>query len=1054
MNEELTVFRRVDFGSVRLLREVWLDSSESDVRLQDDVISRFDDSLDRLRSLRKNQLGLVLTGAAGSGKTHTFGQIRRKAMASGAHFILIDCTDILHFWSTLALQYLQSLQQEYVDQHGVTRTQIETILSDLVYKTYSRRPAHILSEMSNMDRHRLIQIAGDVVAHLRLSHTTRMQRRHGTVRALFYLYSGEQSLSDLAYAYLQGQKLESTSEQDSTVEVNAIYLGGENSPKDVVSDLAWLMSLTQLTVLAFDQLDPIVTQHRVLAADENHESQAIIQGVVNGFMSLMDTLEQTLPVVAGLEVSWETLRKWGLNSAIDRFQLPPVALGAPRTAESYEQIVRQRLDRSYRSQSFAPPYPTWPITAKFFDTLQGLSPREVLNRCERHRQACLAAGAVSELAAYSGDVADLPRPTVRPGSLDAAFSQLKQAASIEMPNEENEDEFGRQLADVCEMFLKELPSDPDIDWQCEHEFRETKKYASLHVRLRRIFRKQSDREEHVCIRVLEKGHWKAFQVRLAAARTMSGVTEGLAGRTLVLLRNGPAPGGSTTQKLIDEFRRAGGRIEPVNRTDLGVFSAVQQLQREFRDDFEVWLRHARPLSQTALFQNLVPTWLEQEAIAVAAAATDQQKPVRVQIEETRPPAEAVPVSAVANIRVGLRDGSTSQPIEFPIIDLTRHVVIRAGSGGGKTVLLKRLVEEAALAGVSSIVIDSARDLSYLGDQWPEKPEGWLEKDDARADRYLREVKVLIWTPGRRDGRPMFLSPLPDFRSDFAEQAEFEHAVQIATDSLGGLLVTGRNRTRALAVLQAAMTHFARQQGHDLQAFGELLQELPESATPNISRARKLAQEMGDQLNALILRDPMLSTTGQPIDIGELFGATGGPPTVSVISLFALNDLSSQAAFIGRLAMAVFDWIRRNPARDGLRGLFVVDEAAPFLPRSSSESKDALMLLCQQARKYGVGLLLATQNPMDLDYNATAQFATQFFGTANQPQVVRFIEGVMEQRGLRNLNPSGLKPGWFYVSAPSLKQPIKLQAPMCLSWHPRNRTPTDEEILGRVHRRGR
>jgi hypothetical protein len=248
-------------------------------------------------------------------------------------------------------------------------------------------------------------------------------------------------------------------------------------------------------------------------------------------------------------------------------------------------------------------------------------------------------------------------------------------------------------------------------------------------------------------------------------------------------------------------------------------------------------------------------------------------------------------------------------------------------------------------------------------------------------------------------------------------------------------------------------HFALQGGHELSALANLLQELPESATPNISRAQKLAHEMGDQLNALMLRDPMLSPTGRPLDIGELFGA-GGQPTVSVMSLFALNDLSSQAAFVGRLAMAVFDWIRRNPARDGMRGLFVIDEAAPFLPRSSSESKPHLMLLSQQARKYGVGLLVATQNPMDLDYNATAQFATQFFGTANQPQVVRYIEQVMEKRGLRNLNPSGLKPGSFYVSAPSLKQPIKLQVPMCLSWHPRNRTPTDEEILERARRDGR
>jgi DNA helicase HerA-like ATPase len=505
--------------------------------------------------------------------------------------------------------------------------------------------------------------------------------------------------------------------------------------------------------------------------------------------------------------------------------------------------------------------------------------------------------------------------------------------------------------------------------------------------------------------------------------------------------------------MMDDFRKTGGRIETVSRADLAVFEAVQQLQREHPNEFEGWLRQKRPLSGTTLFRNLVAAWLDAKGAVVVAAANGRPQPESTPVAPPPPPRPNQP-SAERAVLVGTRDGLLSQPIEFPAIDLTRHVVIRAGSGGGKTVLIKRLVEEAALAGVSSIVIDSARDLSFLGDRWPEKPEGWLEGDAERADRYLRDVKVRIWTPGRRDGRPILLSPLPDFRSRFEDPFEFEQAVQIATDSLGALLISGRNRTQPMAVLQATVKHFASQQGHELQALADLLQELPESATPNISRAPKMAKEIGDQLNALMLRDPMLSQNGQRLEMGDLFGKAGDPPTISVVSLFGLNDLSSQASFVGRLAMALFDWIRRNPARDGLRGLFVIDEAAPFLPRSSSESKPALMLLSQQARKYGVGLLVATQNPMDLDYNATAQFATQFFGTANQPQVVKFIADVMEQRGLRNLNPASLKAGSFYVSAPSLKQPIKIQIPMCLSWHPRNRTPTDEEILDRVRRDSR
>ncbi len=130
---------------------------------------------------------------------------------------------------------------------------------------------------------------------------------------------------------------------------------------------------------------------------------------------------------------------------------------------------------------------------------------------------------------------------------------------------------------------------------------------------------------------------------------------------------------------------------------------------------------------------------------------------------------------------------------------------------------------------------------------------------------------------------------------------------------------------------------------------------------------------------------------------------------------------------------------------------MLDEAARFLPRNNAESKPGLMLLAQQARKYGLGLILATQNPKDLDYNATANFATQIFGTANAPQVVKYIREAMEQRGLTGLNPGQLKTGQFFCATPSLDRPVRLQAPMCLSRHPHNVLLSDEEILDRALR---
>ena len=89
--------------------------------------------------------------------------------------------------------------------------------------------------------------------------------------------------------------------------------------------------------------------------------------------------------------------------------------------------------------------------------------------------------------------------------------------------------------------------------------------------------------------------------------------------------------------------------------------------------------------------------------------------------------------------------------------LRKHTAIFAGSGSGKTVLIRRLVEECALRGVSSIVLDPNNDLSRMGSPWPEKPTGWNPADDARADAYFAGTEVLVWTPRRNSADPAAIS---------------------------------------------------------------------------------------------------------------------------------------------------------------------------------------------------------------------------------------------------------------------------------------------------------
>jgi len=303
---------------------------------------------------------------------------------------------------------------------------------------------------------------------------------------------------------------------------------------------------------------------------------------------------------------------------------------------------------------------------------------------------------------------------------------------------------------------------------------------------------------------------------------------------------------------------------------------------------------------------------------------------------------------------------------------------------------------------------------------------------------------------------MRLAPLPNLSGPFAEPHGREQVIEVAVAGLLPLAVQKRSPMVERAILKKVVDWLTRQPPHsgsELERLIGALRDLPAEAFQGYQNERKLAAGMADRIQATLVGDSLYSGQGKDLDPAVLFGVNAARPRVSVLSLFAMPDISTQARFIGQLASVLFHWIRRNPAPAGsaVRGLLVLDEAARFLPRHNAESKPALMLLAQQARKYGLGLILATQNPKDLDYNAIANFATQIFGTANAPQAVRFIQEAMEQRGLSGLNPGQLKTGQFFCATPSLERPARLQGAMCLSAHPHNTQLSDDDIIERARR---
>ena len=134
-----------------------------------------------------------------------------------------------------------------------------------------------------------------------------------------------------------------------------------------------------------------------------------------------------------------------------------------------------------------------------------------------------------------------------------------------------------------------------------------------------------------------------------------------------------------------------------------------------------------------------------------------------------------------------------ETITLPPETFARHGVILAGSGAGKTVLMKRLVEEAALCGIPSIVIDSANDLSQMGQSWKEPPSSWGEEMHRKAALFEENVEVLLWTPGHTGGRPLHLSPLPDFEALEDDPSGRDTAITMAVESLAERIFSGNSK---------------------------------------------------------------------------------------------------------------------------------------------------------------------------------------------------------------------------------------------------------------------
>ncbi|MDP6442842.1 MAG: ATP-binding protein [Pirellulaceae bacterium] len=390
--------------------------------------------------------------------------------------------------------------------------------------------------------------------------------------------------------------------------------------------------------------------------------------------------------------------------------------------------------------------------------------------------------------------------------------------------------------------------------------------------------------------------------------------------------------------------------------------------------------------------------------------------------------------------------TTDEPLLYDTKDLTTHAVCVGMTGSGKTGLCLSLLEEAGIDGIPAIVIDPKGDLGNLLLTFPnlaaEEFLPWVDEsvalregqtaaqyaaaqaklwrdglaqwgqDGERIARFREAVDLAIYTPGGDAGLP--LTVLKSFAAPPAAVIEdrdaFSERISSAASGLLALLGIDADPVRSREhILIANILDRAWRAGRSLD-LAALIREIqsPPFETVGILDLESFfpAGDRGQLAMTLnnLLASPSFGAwmQGESLNAQRLLYTASGKPRISVISIAHLSD-AERMFFVTILLNEVLTWMRSQPGTSTLRALLYMDEVFGFFPPTANPpSKKPMLTLLKQARAYGLGVVLATQNPVDLDYKGLSNTGTWFLGRLqterDKARVLEGLEGASAQAG--------------------------------------------------------
>jgi hypothetical protein len=802
--------------------------------------------------------------------------------------------------------------------------------------------------------------------------------------------------------------------------------------------------------------------------------QERFQKAARDLIQVANRVPSSIVLISCLAEFYGKVREVLAQSYIDRIEkADPVPLIETRTSDEARLIIAKRLQQDERNTGEDP---TLYLGDQFFEEFGGLSTRRILELAQKRMReqegeapeepsAPKAGGFISTLAAALGfagqeEVADAP-----PIEFREHWDRFVAQSEAEIPSDD--DALSDALAAALGLAKLEWTGSLDV---AVRRVGSGDDVPALDLTLTQGSGLRTEARIFLCNRPSQGGGLK---------RQIDRVLTAMGDKTCFMLRASDFPPNKKNQtaQAFRKFREKGGRSILVPIPDWERMIMVREFHAQHRHDqsFADWFQRTRLLSAipcvaqllrldllghnirgTAVAQAVAPAGAEAEpqpgaeTPAAASAATSGPRGADWTGWDSAAaePKDDLPLSVLLDesgdgeksILAG-RALRSSRSITLNKDVLKRHSAVLGGSGSGKTTLALCIIEQLLMKGIPAVLIDRKGDLcSYANpDVWRAHDGEYGERRGER-ERLADSIDVAVYTPGRASGRPISITLLPNGINELPEQ-EQQLLANLSAAALGDMLhlknsATHQKQSGTLSVaLRILGARFSKEVAlADL--IGLLEDEDPEltELTQRMDPSGRIRRDLVAQLDSLRHRNSALfEGGGEALRMESLLGLgryarSDDRTRLSIIYTGFLGDNENILFWVSQFLSEALRFCQRNP-NDELQAVVMFDEADLYIPANAKPATaEPLQSLLKRARSAGLGIMLATQSPGDLDYKSRDQITSWFIGRVREDTALRKLRAAFQSES--GLDPAAVLPGQtvgeFHLVQEGLVRPMRAQ----------------------------